>query len=131
MVFLVMRISGTNFCVDQFLHGRKLDVTAIWRQGEMSKRGKVFDDSGFNLSLPDFDSWKQALPFVQSFFQVQAQLFHELSDMNLRAALDIGVTVGDEESFAPSLEFPVEFLAALASLGIVLNVSAYPTSDAV
>lgn len=129
MVFIVIRVSGPEFPVDEFLRSRDLEVDAIWRKGEISRKGRPLDESGFNLSLPDFDSWVQALPLVHSFLLNQKELFRELVSLNLSMVMDIGVTVGEEKSFAPSLEFPVKFLSDLASYGVILNVSAYPTSD--
>ncbi len=131
MVFIVFRISGQGFAVDQFLRSHDVEVSAIWRAGEASRTGQLIEDSGFNLSLPDFDSWAQALPFVHSFLREQKELFRELAERKLSMELDIGVTVGEEKSFAPSLAFPIEFLSDLTSYGVMLTVSAYPASDEV
>lgn len=129
MVFIVIRISGNDFAVDDFLESRNLEVDAVWRKGDVTFRGRVMDDSGFNLSLPDAESWVQALPSVHSFLRAERELFRELLGQNVKMELDIGVTVGEEKSFAPSLQFPADFLTDLVSAGVTLNVSAYPTSD--
>jgi hypothetical protein len=129
MVFVVIRVSGADFAVDGFLAERDLAINSVWHKGETSLRGRLLDESGFNLALPDAESWVEALPLVHSFLQSERDLFRDLSELNVEMELDIGVTVGEEKSFAPSLQFPIDFLAELISCGIYLNVSAYPTSD--
>lgn len=129
MVFVVIRVSGAEFAVDDFLDRWNLEVGLVWRKGELSIRGRVAEDSGFSLCLPDADSWKQALPSVQTFLRAEKKMFEELRHLNIEMELDIGVTVGEEKSFAPSLKFPIDFLTDLISSGIDINVSAYPASD--
>ncbi len=129
MVYVVLRIASRDLPVDDYLHRSRLEVTNIWRNGEASRNGRVNESSGFNLSFPDEPSWSKSLAAVRGHLQSEAVLLRDLRDVNAEMELDIGVTVGEEQSYAPSLEFPSEFLADLASLGISLTVSAYPTND--
>jgi hypothetical protein len=129
MVFSTLRVQGTDFPVDSFLRGRSLEVSAVWHKGEPRRAGRTHEDSGFNLHLPDAESWIAALPTVQAFLESERQTFDSLRSLGVEAVLDIGVTVGEEKSYAPSIEFPRDFLAQLVALGMKLNVSAYPTSE--
>ncbi len=53
MVFVVIRASGAEFVVDDFLANRNLEVNSVWRKGDTSIRGRLLDESGFNLALQD------------------------------------------------------------------------------
>ena len=129
MIFTVLRVQGSDFAVDTFLNGRRLDVSAVWHKGQPSRRGSNHDDSGFNVSLPDAESWVAALTSVREFLESERELFDDLRSFGVRAILDIGVTVGKDRSYAPSIEIPNDVLSNLVALGVGLNVSAYPTSD--
>jgi hypothetical protein len=129
MVFIVIRITGKDLVIDTFLSRSGLGVSSIWRKGETARTGRVNDDSGFTLAFPEGESWAHSLPTVRAHFQAEAALFRELRSRNAEVELDIGVTVGEDQSFAPSLAFPTEFMAELVSLGVSLKVSAYPTSN--
>lgn len=129
MVCVVLRIGARDLQIDDYLHRSQLEVTNIWRNGEASRNGRVNESSGFNLSFPEESSWAESLAAVSAHLRSEASLLRELRDVNAEVELDIGVTVGEEQSYAPSLGFPSEFLADLASLGISLTVSAYPTND--
>jgi hypothetical protein len=129
MVFTTLRVRGADFPVDAFLRERRLQVSAVWRKGEPMRGGHVFEDSGFNISLPDAESWAMALPAVRAFLESERTLLEHLHALALQSVLDVGVSVGEERSYAPSLEFPHDVLAQLAAHGVSLCVSAYPTSD--
>ncbi len=49
----------------------------------------------------------------------------------IEAELSIGVTVGDSIQYIASVDFSSTELREIATLGIALSVTAYPTSDEV
>jgi len=89
MIFTVLRVSGSNFPVDAFLVGRHLELALVWHRGEPSRTGR-HETSGFNLALPDVDSWKVALPAIRAFLNTNGQLFEDLRKSEAEAVLDIG-----------------------------------------
>jgi len=46
----------------------------------------------------------------------------------LTAELSVGVTVGDSAQFVASIDLTSDDLSMMGTLGLSLNVSAYPTS---
>src|SRR5688572_31628015 len=129
MVFTVLRASGSDFEVDRFLSDQQLDACSVWRKGEPRRSGSTHADSGFNLALPQADSWVTALSYLRDFIKVHAGLLKDLQSLGVGAELDIGIAVGEERSYAPSITVPNDVLTELSALGLTLMVSAYPTSD--
>ena len=129
MVFTTLRVRGIDFPVDTFLSERQLEVSTVWRRGEPTRTGRPHEDSGFNIAQPDADSWVIALPVVRAFLESQSELLDDLHTHGVEVILDLGVTAGEEKSYAPSLDFPPDLLAQFAARGVTLCVSAYPTSD--
>src|SRR6266545_1723610 len=117
MIFTVLRVSGSDFLVDTFLDARRVDLSSVWHRGESSRRGS-HQTSGFTVALPDAASWKVALPAIRAFLNSERKLLEDLRKLDVDTVLDIGVTVGEEESYAPSLQFPKDALEQLAALGV-------------
>ena len=49
--------------------------------------------------------------------------------LELNARLSIGVTVGDQQQFIATFDFPNYLLELVSKLGLHLSISAYPTTD--
>ena len=117
--------------MEEFLAEHRLDVRSIWRKGDDRRSGRKHEDSGFDIGFPDAASWVVGLPVIRTFLDSNAAALEKLRLLGVCVDLDIGVTAGEEQSFAPTLEFPQGFLTLLVTLGVNLNVAAYPTSDEV
>jgi hypothetical protein len=78
----------------------------------------MYDGPGFNISLADAESWPAALQTVRKFLQSKRDLFDDLALFSVRIVLDIGVTVGEDKSYAPSIGIPKDVLSQLAALGV-------------
>ena len=131
MNFMNLRAYGPDFSVDEFLAEHRLDVSSIWRKGDDRPSGGKYEHAGFDIGFPDAASWVVGLPVIRAFLDSNAAPLEKLRLLGVCVDLDIGVTVGEERSFAPTLEFPQGFLTLLVTLGVNLNVAAYPTSDEV
>jgi hypothetical protein len=129
MIFHFFRISGFKHSPEHFIHEWALEPSGVWAEGELSPRGRPYKDSGFAIALPDADSWPEALPHLMDFIESRRDLFAALRDMNADVNLSIGVTVGSNESFAPSLDFSNQLLTEIAACDINLTITGYPTSD--
>jgi hypothetical protein len=128
MVFAVIRVAGQDLMIDRFLGRDGLEIGGVYRKGETRRNGQVHTKSGFAFSFPETSSWAQSLPIVFAHLHAEADLYREFRQLRAEVELDIGITVGEEGSFAPTLMFPNDFLSELALLGMDLNISAYPAS---
>lgn len=128
MIFTTIRSSGQRFDVDDFLKTCGVKPDRIWRMGEPSRVGSAHETSGFNLEFPDAETSATALPPVHDYMKDKSDVFRRLQSLNVAVELNMGLTVGSDKSFSTSLAFPIGFMSDLVSLGIVLNVSGYPTS---
>jgi hypothetical protein len=131
MIFLLLTISGSNWEPEQIIREFQIANCTTWKHGEPMKHGsgRTYKDSGIALSLPDHPNWVEAMPEVASLLNANLPLFARVAAMGMASELSVGVTVGSDESFAPSLDFPTTFLAALQEASINLQVTCYPTSD--
>ncbi len=103
--------------------------TSHWKFGEKRRNGKSHETNGFSACLPDADSWSEAVSLMKGFWKSHEGLLSQLASAGAQKEFRLGVFVGSEKSFAPSLSFPVELMSELSALGIAVTVSCYPTND--
>jgi hypothetical protein len=123
----VLRVSGPDLDVDEFLSRHDLPVDRIWRRGESRRRGGVHDDSGFNLTIAEVTSLETLGQELSSFLEGSRAMRASLAAAGAHADLDVGLMV-----FAvtpTSVDFSPRLLAALATEGIALRVTGYPCSE--
>ena len=102
---------------------------SLWLKGDARHSGKVHEDSGFGFSLPDAETTVAALPLIEAFLESNGSLLSALQHLGTSCNLHLGVTVGEQRSFAPTLEFAPALLSRLAQRNISLSITGYPTSD--
>lgn len=129
MVFIQFTASGAGFAVQEFLSENSLHGASLWLKGDARRSGKVHDDSGFGFSLPDAETTVAAPSLVEAFLESNGSLLSALQHLGIACNLHLGVTVGEQSSFAPTLEFAPAFLDRLAQRNISLSITGYPTSD--
>jgi hypothetical protein len=126
----VLRVSGCNFEVDEFLSKSTLTPIVVVRRGESQyTNSPIPTASGFHVAVSDAD-----------FSQLQAQIddsvqFLELYEGELarlvafpgveRTALDFGIE--ERDVAAQSENFPPNLLSAAGNLGIWLAFTLYPS----
>lgn len=133
----VLRTTGSQFALDEFLTNSSLKPIAVFRKGESSsgvsrRVTRKADASGFNVVVSEAD-----------FSQVQSQIadaiiFLEQNRPELarltqlagveRVSLDFGIE--ERDAAAQSEHFPPELLRALGELGIWLEFTLYPGQEA-
>jgi hypothetical protein len=123
----VLRVSGPDLDVDEFLSRHDLPVDRVWRRGESRPRGGVHDASGFNLTIAEVTSLETLGQELSSFLERSRAMRASLAAAGAHAELDVGLMV-----FAvtpTSVDFSPQLLAALATEGIALRVTGYPCSE--
>lgn len=85
--------------------------------------------SGFNACIADLEHTNDLMKEVHEF--LLKCMAHNISFMSseIEAELDIGIGVGSNDQFAPSLGVQLEDMQLLVRLGLELRVSTYPCSD--
>ena len=128
MIFTLLRVSGLNWQPTEMVARFQIRDASVWRAGDARRRGN-YKDSGFSLSLPEHESWASAKTAIRDLLCAQKHALDAAAVLDLSVELSIGVTVGEENSYAPTLDFEPELLAALHAARVALSVTAYPTSD--
>jgi len=129
VVFIQFTASGYSFAAGEFAAKHSLSSASLWQKGQAHRFGRVHNDAGFGLSLPDVETPIAAFPLIEAFVEENTHWLSELRQQGSSASLRLGVTVGEEQSFAPTIEFSTALLHRLASTGISLAVTGYPASD--
>lgn len=129
MVMIVFGIAGEEFSAVEFLEKNRISPFRTWARGDVRSLHRVHGDSGFAIELPDVEK-SIDVPGVMSQFLVESETW--LARLPAEAQtryFDLGVMVGSERSFAPSVSFSHELLGELSARRINLTVSSYPVSD--
>lgn len=131
MIFSLIRITGENWQPSEIIARFDLSDCTVWQRGDPLTlgKGRTHTTTGLAFSLPDAESWVTGLPLVRSTLQRNRELFQTVAALGLKTELSIGVTVGEETSFAPSLDFPLELISELHAAKVALEINSYPTSD--
>jgi len=132
----VLRASGADLAIDDFLAGSKLIPISIFRKGEprfpaSQPKGRKHERSGANFSASDADmsdfelQLEQASAFLQDFASEirSLRVFPGLDGLSL----DFGVET--KPPHWSSFTFPSDLLLAAGELKIDLELSVYPTGD--
>ena len=129
MVFILFRAFGPDFSANDFVSKHGLKTGSIWSKGQPRRSGRFHEDAGFSLNLDEAQTTNEVVPLIESFIKKNQGWLAALREQPVERLLHLGVTVGEESSFAPCLEFGLSFLKLLVDERIELHVSAYPTSD--
>jgi hypothetical protein len=127
----VLRASGRDFDVDEFLANSILKPCAVWRRGESRWKSRPPSDvSGFNLVVSeapgeDFRAQvKESIAFLTAHHEELAILREAVG--NEHSVLDFGVILPDDLVFGQSNVFPAELVRLAGELGLGIELSLYP-----
>lgn len=128
MNLATLRIEGSDEALELLIAQLNLSIDVSWKKGEMGRR-KIYETSGLNSTIADTETPRQLTEAVIEFASQCKSKNIMLSSSNISTELDIGIGVGYSEQFIASVSFSPSELQLLSSIGIVLSITAYPTSD--
>jgi hypothetical protein len=124
-----LRLSGNDASLDEVIRKLNLVVSSRVKAGDPRRRGGVHAASGLNAPIADAASPVALLGQVRTFLAECLKHGPTLFGNGVDAELSIGIAVGDSVQYVASVDLsPIE-IRELATLGIALNFTAYPTSD--
>lgn len=129
MVFILFSVFGPDFSASDFVSKHGIKTADVWSKGQPLRLGRFHEDAGFSLNFDDIQTTSEVIPAVRALLNENQSWLAALHEQSVERLFHIGVTVGEEKSFAPYLEFDLAFLKLLVDEQIALNISAYPTSD--
>lgn len=129
MVFILFSAFGPDFSASDFVSRHSIKTGSVWSKGQPLRSGSLHKDAGFSLNLDEVQTTNEVVPLVEIFLKENRGWLAALHEQPVERLIHLGVTVGEESSFAPCLEFGLSFLKLLVDERIELHVSAYPTSD--
>ena len=130
MSLAMLNAGGPDFDVDAFLQSHPgVPCSSVWHRGEVGRRGRVNDESGFCAEVVEFEDRDELVEAVGRFLEPRSRFFADLAAHGASSRIHIGLYVGSEKSFAPSILFPPAVLQLLAERSVHLVVSGYPVSD--
>lgn len=128
----VLRASGPDFAVDEFLAHSPLRPCSIWRRGERRHQYRPpSKDSGFNVVVSDApgdDMPSQIGDAVRFLTAHYEELVRLMASSGLEGAvLDFGIARRDVMAQCDTLPAPLIRLAG--GLGLAIEISQYPMLD--
>ena len=132
----VLRASGTNFDVDEFLKTSTLDVLTVFRRGELqsptSSVTRKGEYSGMNVSVSvrEFSDLRGQIDDAVEFCSENDRELRRLRNFPGLEKMDLDFPIEDRDVVFQSDAFPPELLLLLGGLGIGLIVSRYPLQSA-
>src|ERR1700684_203026 len=134
----VLRASGTNFEVDEFLKTSSLDALTVFHRGEVQSRGSVMtqrrtEQSGMNVSVStrEFSDLRGQIEDAVEFLSENEKELRRLRDFPGLERMDLDFPVEDRDVVYQRDAFPHKLLSLLGGLGIGLIVSRYPAHSGV
>jgi hypothetical protein len=129
----VLRASGTNFEVDEFLKTSSLDALTVFHRGEGQRRGSVMtqrrtEQSGVNVSVStrEFSDLRGQIEDAVEFLSENEEELRRLRDFPGLERMDLDFPVEDRDVVFQSDGFPPRLLSLLGALRIGLVVSRHP-----
>ena len=124
-VIAVWRTSSPDLDVDALVREFALEPDALWHKGDPSRR-KPESESGLNLDVARSRSTADAVQESLRFVEQNRELLSRVHALGASSVLDLGVMVGSETSFAPSVRLSRELLLACLEQHVELHISCYP-----
>jgi hypothetical protein len=136
-VSAVLRAYRSEFDVDAFLIGCTLPVCSVKRRGEpvfpaSQPEGRQHDRSGVHVTASDadFGEFTRQIADATAFLQTKSEQIQRLCDWPgvESVSLDFGVMRRDVPVQCD--HFPAELVRLAGSLGVSIELSQYPSSNA-
>lgn len=128
MTGCVLRVSGANTQIDEFLRRSGLVPTIVFREGEASYRG-TRRTSGFNLILSGADGESLAVQVRESadFLRANRDALDLLNQLEFDAPIvDFGIyDLANYDCPWPSYRLPADFVRLAGELGFAIEISFY------
>ncbi|MFY9792929.1 MAG: hypothetical protein WA474_09630 [Candidatus Sulfotelmatobacter sp.] len=133
----VLRASGTNFDVDEFLKTSSLDALTAFHRGELqspsSSVTRKSDCSGMNVSVStrEVSDLRGQIEDAIEFLSKNDRELKRLRDFTGLQRVDLDFPIEDRDVVYQRDAFPHKLLSLLGRLRIGLIVSRYPAHSAV
>ncbi len=124
-----LRVQGSDSEVIALRTALSIPIDADWKQGEYKSRNKKHEKSGFNACIADVEYTIDLSKRIHEFLSECKIQSISFKSSDIEAEIDIGIGVGLNEQFAPSICVPQEDMKLIVELGLEFRVSAYPCSD--
>lgn len=122
-------VEGSDAELDAIKSILQLHHDSRWRKGDARRNAKLHDSSGFLVTIADCENPGALVSGIRQFLAQCKETGVHFPARGLTAELSVGFTVGDSVQFVAGVELLPADLLVLAECGIVLGITAYPTSD--
>ena len=132
----VLRVSGVNLAIDDFLALSKLTPVSVFRKGEprypaSQPNGRKFDRSGANFSASEADmsDFNLQLEEAEVFLRAYATEISALRDLPGMESVTLDFGVETKPPHWSTFTLPHSLSEMATRLEIDLAISVYPSSD--
>ena len=124
-----LRIQGSDSEVIALRTALSIPIDVEWKQGEHKSNNTKHEKSGFNACIADVEYTIDLKKRIHEFLSECKLHGISFKTSGIEAEIDIGIGVGLNEQFAPSICMSIEDMQLIVELGLEFRVSAYPCSD--
>jgi hypothetical protein len=124
----VLRAAGATFDAAGFAAAHHLVCDAVWRAGDVDRRGRVATTSGFNTLVTEAATSSDLVLACGAWLREHETMVVALSVAGAESSLDVALFVSTAHP-ARSVALSPELLELCVHLGVAIEVSAYATSD--
>ena len=128
----VLRVSGTNAAIEEFLKNSSLEPCVIFDDSHQSRKNKVPKTFGFNVpvSSAEFEDLYTQIIDAIGFLKKERRELKRLTEFAgiETVSVDFPISTTPEEVMVWSRRFPPKLLGLLGSLRIELEFTIYPES---
>lgn len=131
----VLRASGKDFEVDDFLKGSSLKALVVVHRGDArvpgSTSGSSHECSGMNISVStrEFSDLSGQIEDAIQFLSENRQELRRLRDFSGVEGIALDFPIEDRDVVFQRDTFPNKLLVLMGDLGVGLTVSRYPAPD--
>jgi len=132
----VLRASGEDFEVDDFLKGSPLKALVVVHRGDARVPGSTSTDSshersGMNISVStrEFSDLSGQIEDAIQFLSENSPELRRLRDFSSVEEIQLDFPIEDRDVVFQRDTFPNKLLVLMGELGVGLTVSRYPTSE--
>ena len=129
MLLTMWDARSDDFDVLRFAREYGIAPQDCWVRGDLDRRNRVHQDSGFRTCLSDNGNASAHIAEIKSFMRANAGILEHLRRAGVHSTLEVGFTIDAPAHVARVVYLDRELLALLAASDLALSAAAYLESE--
>ena len=122
-------VEGDEPALSKLRKALSLQIATSWKKVDVRRNGKSYTSPGFSATIADVANPVELTRAIRTFLKQCKEREVSFAKSGVSAELSLGFAVGDSQQFVASVQLSPSDLSLFAEHGLMLNLTAYPTSD--